>query len=392
MDEKNSQSFVNFLKNKNKSNKISNNEKTGRTMQLKNADQDEDNYADTITIEEIAKIVSFVSNTYENGARALELEDWQKTGQRRSFKLDKHRTSLLVTKSKSESIFGVGTSSPSPLEPTTKLPWSRDGEIISEFAHYKSSSSFTIDILLAFNNLNSYTDENCPAKRIRASLDSPTQLLLNSPTRTCFCKTIYVILATLSEDTKVLFKQLKPMLLGKIHYAPNTKEYVELIKKANQTFVELEKMMKVFDSSADLINNFLKSLNITSEESIDNYVTDFHLPIIVYNNLFPLNSDAQNNSIDINKLLRQLYMSSLIFKFAKNTMQCLELDKFVPFENEDVAVKVGLKAIENELFWSTLVFQDTNTTDSKNVLPKLVKYKIRMNVTHTHDTVFTQDR
>jgi hypothetical protein len=77
-------------------------------------------------------------------------------------------------------------------------------------------------------------------------------------------------------------------------------------------------------------------------------------------------------------------------KFVHNSLQCLDLDKFVGYDTEDRAVQEGLNLIEKQTFWSAIVFN--NKEPQGGGLPKVLSYKIRMNATLTHNTIYTQDR
>lgn len=101
--------------------------------------------------------------------------------------------------------------------------------------------------------------------KFMSQLDIYTQALVNSSSsKTCFCKTAFALINTLSQDTQVLFNQIKPMLLGKILYAPNTAAYEQLIKRMNATFESIDRLIGLIGQSGDSLDNLIKRFNLTS--------------------------------------------------------------------------------------------------------------------------------
>lgn len=244
--------------------------------------------------------------------------------------------------------------------------------------------SLTLLLLESFNNLNSFNDTTCPAKRIVTDLDPATQILINSTSKTCFCKTMYVIIATLSEDTQVLFRQLKPMLLGKLVYAPNTPAYQKLIERANTTFANIDKLGQLIKQTADVLTQMMAQ-NSGNEESFKMYSELEAMLGALLNVTTPV--------LDFEKLKTETKLLTQVLYFTANLLECFELNKFVGYPDESSAVAAGSKLIHEEVFWAALIFKNPETTiNGQAVLPEIVNYKIRMNASLTHDTTYTQDR
>jgi ATP-binding cassette subfamily A (ABC1) protein 1 len=247
-----------------------------------------------------------------------------------------------------------------------------------------------LQLLQAFNGLNSFNDSQCPARRIVADIDPATQALVNSSTKSCFCKTIYVIIASLSEDTQVLFRQIKPMLLGKVMYSPNTPQYAKLIKHANATLANIDLISQMITRSADIMNQFLIAANVDSLKQWSSGVS------LGLGQIFNL-SNPSLDSLNLTNTIMQLELATQTLYFIANGMKCLELDKFVGFPDEQSAVNAGVQLIKDELFWATVVFQNpekeaSTSSNQSGSLPDVVNYKIRMNASMTHDTTYTQDK
>ncbi len=101
----------------------------------------------------------------------------------------------------------------------------------------------------------------------------------------------------------------------------------------------------------------------------------------------------QFNITNLEDFKKRIDFVAELLSFTHNIIYCFELDKFIGFKQEYEAVNVGLKLIQKESFWAAIIFQeDGNNSNESKQLPKIVKYKIRMNSSQTHNTIFTQDR
>jgi hypothetical protein len=358
--------FVNFLNNKNVQrssmtpsvvvSNMSDSKVEGRTN--KNATPSEPS--------EIEIVSNFIRNNFQYSSQAW--RSYEKLGRRKAVKLNRKTNPFLQGFS---------------------------GSVMRSSANTKQSMSAeamnnNLLLLKAFNGLNSFNDSQCPAKRIIANIDPATQALVNSSSKSCFCKTIYVIIASLSEDTQVLFRQVKPMLLGKILYSPNTPQYQKLIKQANRTLSNIDQISQMITRGADIITQFL---NLTDMEILKQWSAGITVGL---DQMFNLSSSANNFNTPLNltNMLSQIELTSQMLYFIANSMECLELNKFVAYPDEKLAVSAGLKLISEETFWATVVFQNPEQLDPNNhsALPEMVNYKIRMNALLTHDTTYTQDK
>lgn len=227
-------------------------------------------------------------------------------------------------------------------------------------------------------------------------MDIYTQALINSTgSKTCFCQTAYALINSLSQDTQVLFNQIKPMFLGKILYAPNTPAYRKLIKRMNATFESVDRLVALIGKSGQSIDNLIKRFNLTSPQS----------QAQLEQALYTFGFDVSARNLTVKRLILQVRLLAQILKLTHNGLQCMELNKFVGYSNETQAVQAGLNMIDRQTFWGAIVFNNpeeplnnnltidsSNSTIRNSSLPKIVSYKIRMNASLTHDTTYTQDR
>lgn len=182
-----------------------------------------------------------------------------------------------------------------------------------------------------------------------------------------------------------LFSIIKPLFLGKILYSPNTAAYEHLIKQMNATFETADaftKSLKEISALVDMARSELRkpeNQNLAEEilfnvkQIADQLAPNITLPVL---NLFTLDN--------------QLAFASEALLFSHNTLLCIEWNKFMGYPDEKQAISIGSKLIEKEAFWAAVIFQNPEI-DSKT-LPKITSYKIRMNSSFTHNTIYTQDR
>lgn len=105
---------------------------------------------------------------------------------------------------------------------------------------------------------------------------------------------------------------------------------------------------------------------------------------ILINAMLNINLNLQLNMSD-------LEAASIYLRFFSNSLQCIVLDRFVGYPDEQSAVK----ATGSSLVWSALIFQNPEKVDpvsNRPILPDIVNYKIRMNSTMVPDTTAVQSR
>lgn len=225
------------------------------------------------------------------------------------------------------------------------------------------------ELLEAANNLNNLNDSQCPAKIKSTEYDTTT--------KSCLCHTIYSLISDVSTGTQTLFNQLKPMLLGKIVYAPDTTAYRSVIKRMNETFETIEQIASILTNLGDLTQHSAGLLNQYS--------------VLLQANWDLMQSEFNLTNFNVKETIIQLKFSTQLLYFTRNFIKCFELNKFIGFKSEEKAIEAAEQLAESDSFYAAVIFT-SNETITDNELPKLVQYKIRMNSTQTHDTLFTQDR
>uniref|UniRef100_A0A7M4FDT2 P-type phospholipid transporter n=1 Tax=Crocodylus porosus TaxID=8502 RepID=A0A7M4FDT2_CROPO len=157
--------------------------------------------------------------------------------------------------------------------------------------------------------------------------------------------------------TRIAWSVAKPLLMGKILFAPDSPAVRQILKNANSTFEELGR---------------LRLLTKAWEE--------------VGPQLWHFFQDSQ-----------QLNMIRVCYALMGNCgchlcdcLQCLTLDKFEGHADETQLTHRALHLLEENRFWAGVVFPDMHHMTSK--VPPHVKYKIRMDIDAVEKTNKIKDR
>uniref|UniRef100_A0A8C8S7V3 Uncharacterized protein n=1 Tax=Pelusios castaneus TaxID=367368 RepID=A0A8C8S7V3_9SAUR len=223
-------------------------------------------------------------------------------------------------------------------------------------------------------------------------------------TTTPFCNALIQSMES-NPLTKIAWSAVKPLLMGKILFAPDSPAVRQILKNANTTFEELERLRLLskaweevgpqlwhfFQSSLqmnmirntlkhptvrDFLNGQLGADGLTAEdvinflhngcpESREEGMTDFD-----WRNIFNLTDQA--------------------LRLFNQYLECLTLDKFEGHADETQLTHQALNLLEENKFWAGVVFPDIHPKTSK--LPPHVSYKIRMDIDAVEKTNKIKDR
>ncbi|XP_067845678.1 retinal-specific phospholipid-transporting ATPase ABCA4 [Heptranchias perlo] len=205
--------------------------------------------------------------------------------------------------------------------------------------------------------------------------------------------------------TKIVWNVLKPLLMGKILFAPDSPATRQLIKNANATFEELHRLKqigKVWDEvKCQLWNFFQNSIHMNMiRDSIKNPTVSYFInrqledldltanDIINFLHNRPSSERAEGMSnFDWQNIFN---LTDQLLTIFNNYMECLNLDKFEGLSNEGQLTHRALYLLEENKFWAGIVFLDMYSWSSK--LPTHVKYKIRMDIDAVERTNKIKDR
>uniref|UniRef100_A0A8C1YWS8 P-type phospholipid transporter n=1 Tax=Cyprinus carpio TaxID=7962 RepID=A0A8C1YWS8_CYPCA len=180
-------------------------------------------------------------------------------------------------------------------------------------------------------------------------------------TATPFCNDLMKDLES-NPVTRIVWSSVKPFLMGKILYAPDSPAVRQLIKNANTTFEELER---------------LRNMGRAWEE-VGPQVWSFFQEGVQMNML-----RVKTLSLKLSLKRRHQYMR--FFSFS-----CLVLDKFSAISDEDQLTHRAQDLLGESKFWAGLVFVDMYSWTTK--VPPHVKFKIRMDIDLVERTNKIKDR
>ncbi|KAG9276791.1 retinal-specific ATP-binding cassette transporter-like isoform X1 [Astyanax mexicanus] len=276
------------------------------------------------------------------------------------------------------------------------------------FSHLMAAASslvcgYTEGAFSRVTSFNWYEDNNYKAFLGINNSRAQAQHTYDSST-TAFCNDVMKDLES-SPATRLMWNTLKPFLMGKILYAPDSPAIRQLIKNANSTFEELERL-----------RNIIKSWEEVGPQLWDFFQSNIQLDVLrdILRNpsvMDYMDRGLKNTGLTIRHILNFLHTGSEeererdmvqfdwrnIFNLTDRTLrminqygECLVLDKFVGLPDETQLTQKALDLIAEKKFWAGLVFVDTFSWTTK--IPPHVKFKIRMDIDTVERTNKIKDR
>uniref|UniRef100_A0A8B9P3H1 P-type phospholipid transporter n=1 Tax=Apteryx owenii TaxID=8824 RepID=A0A8B9P3H1_APTOW len=223
-------------------------------------------------------------------------------------------------------------------------------------------------------------------------------------TTTPFCNALIQNLES-NPLTKIAWSAVKPLLMGKILFAPDSPAVRQILKNANSTFEELERLRlltKAWQEVGPQLWHFFQNslqMNMIRDSLKHPTVRGF------------LNSQLGAEGLTAEDIINFLHNGSPgsrekgmadfdwrnIFSVADQALrllsqylECLTLDKFEGHLDETQLTRQALHLLEENKFWAGVVFPDIEPR--ANSLPPHVKYKIRMDIDAVEKTNKIKDR
>ncbi|XP_053683429.1 retinal-specific phospholipid-transporting ATPase ABCA4 [Sabethes cyaneus] len=196
---------------------------------------------------------------------------------------------------------------------------------------------------------------------------------------TAYCKQLYRDV-TNSNNGKITWKTLKPILQGKILYGPANERNDEIVKFANQTFVDMGRL-----------RDFFKALSTTVQmlHTDESFRASFvNLIELAKSPLVQTITGGNVNIALIESLLNGILNEKTVEQFLTtiaNIFECFSSDRFVSVESEAALEEEAFKLNQKKLFFAGLVFENST-------IPNQIPYKIRMRTDDTPVTVEKRNR
>ncbi|KAK9538762.1 hypothetical protein VZT92_003912 [Zoarces viviparus] len=205
--------------------------------------------------------------------------------------------------------------------------------------------------------------------------------------------------------TKIVWNSVKPLLMGKILYTPDSPAVHKILKRANTTFEELERLQNMakaweelgpqlwtfFDSSLqmNMIRDTLR--NPTVMHFMDNSLVDTDFTIKHILNFLHNGPEQYREAGMPNFDWRNIFnIADQIIRMFNRYGECINLDKFVAYTDESQMTHQALYLLEENKFWAGVVFMDMYPRTTS--VPPHVKYKIRMDIDAVERTNKIKDR
>uniref|UniRef100_A0AAY4AA33 P-type phospholipid transporter n=1 Tax=Denticeps clupeoides TaxID=299321 RepID=A0AAY4AA33_9TELE len=246
---------------------------------------------------------------------------------------------------------------------------------------------------LKIKSLNWYEDNNYKAlfgNHGNDSDDEPVSVYDNSSTP--YCNKMMKNLES-SPISRMIWKALKPLLMGKILYTPDTPATKKIIHEVNKTFQELGVLRDLggmWEEMRPTLWNFLENSEEMDLVRVSSAHVDTHtkpLPRSLVEDISKFLSKTPEDK----GLSGTIYTWRDVFNETDQAiltisrfMECVNLDKLEPVANEERMVNKSMKLLDDRKFWAGIVFPDmqANTSD----LPPNVSYKIRMDIDNVERT------
>ncbi|XP_019386627.1 PREDICTED: retinal-specific ATP-binding cassette transporter [Crocodylus porosus] len=205
--------------------------------------------------------------------------------------------------------------------------------------------------------------------------------------------------------TRIAWSVAKPLLMGKILFAPDSPAVRQILKNANSTFEELGRLRlltKAWEEVGPQLWHFFQDsqqLNMIRDTLKHPTVRDF------------LNTQLDNEGLTAEYVINFLHNGSpesreegmadfdwrnifnatdQALRLLHQFLECLTLDKFEGHADETQLTHRALHLLEENRFWAGVVFPDMHHMTSK--VPPHVKYKIRMDIDAVEKTNKIKDR
>ncbi|XP_069366933.1 retinal-specific phospholipid-transporting ATPase ABCA4-like isoform X1 [Paralichthys olivaceus] len=221
---------------------------------------------------------------------------------------------------------------------------------------------------------------------------------------TPFCNALMESLES-NPVTKIVWNSVKPLLMGKILYTPDSPAVRKILKSANTTFEELERLQNMaksweelgpqlwafFHSSVqmNMIRDTLRNPTVMHFVDTSLEDTDFTTKDIL--NFLHSGPEEQREASMPNFDWRNIFnITDQMIRMFNNYGECISLDKFVAFTDESQMIHQALYLLEENKFWAGVVFMDMYPWSTS--VPPHVKYKIRMDIDAVERTNKIKDR
>ncbi|XP_019713776.1 phospholipid-transporting ATPase ABCA1b isoform X1 [Hippocampus comes] len=251
---------------------------------------------------------------------------------------------------------------------------------------------------LQIKSLNWYEDSNYKAlfgNHNSSEDDAAAQRYDNSSTP--FCNSLVRDMDS-NPMSRMIWEAIKPLLMGKILYTPDTPATRRVIHEVNRTFQELgvfRDLEGMWEEMRPKVWNFLENseqMNLL-RSLLKNNVTAayFHAHLAATDWTVADVSDFLSRHADGRRASGGALTWRDVFNETDQAvtgisrfMECVNLDKLEPVPTEEHMINQSMVLLEDRKFWAGIVFPDVGANATE--LAPNVSYKIRMDIDNVERT------
>lgn len=185
---------------------------------------------------------------------------------------------------------------------------------------------------------------------------------------------------TNTNNGKITWKILKPIIQGKILFGPVTDETKEIISHANKTMHEMSRLREFFRS----IETTVKMLKTNKEfrAKFDGLINLAKSPFVKA--LLGDSLDIATIEMVLNSVISDPQVGDIITTIG-NIFDCYNTDRFIGVESEQELENVAYELAKKKLFYAAIYFTSDGKTNETT-------YKLRMEVDNTPVTIENRNR
>uniref|UniRef100_A0A8C2TQN9 P-type phospholipid transporter n=1 Tax=Coturnix japonica TaxID=93934 RepID=A0A8C2TQN9_COTJA len=250
---------------------------------------------------------------------------------------------------------------------------------------------------LKIKSLNWYEDNNYKALfGGNSTEDDVTNFYDNSTSKSPYCNELMKNLES-SPLSRIIWKALKPLLIGKVLYTPDTPAIRKIMAEVNRTFQELgvfRDLGGMWEEISPKIWTFMESsqemdlirigdptvILKTTLSSLTKTTTD--ADVARFLSKHPEESETDNGMVYT--WVDAFNETDRAIQTISRFMECVNLDKLEPVATEVRLINKSLELLDERRFWAGVVF--TEIAPNSTELPQHVKYKIRMDIDNVERT------
>lgn len=194
-----------------------------------------------------------------------------------------------------------------------------------------------------------------------------------------YCKQLYLDV-TNSNNGKITWKILKPIIQGKIIYGPANDETKEIVSFANKTFDEMSRLREFFRA----LGTSIKMLKTNKEfrSNFDNLLNLAKSPFVQA--ILGGAVDIQTIEMVLDSIVNNTQVSDVIDTVG-NIFDCFSVDRFIGVKDEKELEDVAYDLAKKKLFYAGLFF-------ASDIAANETSYKLRMEVDNTPVTIENKNR